>query len=236
VFDALTPESQRRAETNPLRVLDSKAEQDIAATRDAPSILDYLNADSQKHFKAVLSLLEAQGISYTVEPRLVRGLDYYSKTAFEFISADLGAQDALGGGGRYDGLAEQLGETHVPAVGFAAGIERLMIVLDKTGYSFPEPSLDLYIVGMDDASRKWAFETAALLRNKGVSVEIDYADRSVKAQMREANKLNARSVIVIGEEELKQRRAALKSMADGTQEEFAFDELESEIIGRSLKH
>jgi histidyl-tRNA synthetase len=233
VFDVLTPESQRRTETNPLRVLDSKAEQDIVATQNAPSILDFLNDESQKHFDKVLSMLTAQSIDYHIEPRLVRGLDYYSKTAFEFISTDLGAQDALGGGGRYDGLAEQLGEKHVSAVGFAAGLERLMMVLEKVGYTFPETSLDLYIVGMDDATRAWAFKTAASLRKKSISVEIDYAGRSVKAQMREANKLNARYVIVVGEQELQQRKVALKSMDSGSQEEIDFDDLENALIAVS---
>jgi histidyl-tRNA synthetase len=225
VFESLSAESQRRSETNPLRVLDSKAEQDIEATRNAPNIMDYLTAEPKEHFQAVLGMLDSQGIPYVIEPRLVRGLDYYSKTAFEFISTDLGAQDALGGGGRYDGLAEQLGGKPVAAVGFAAGMERLLMVLEKNGYQFPAPALDLYIIGMDDESRSWVFETAAAMRKHGISVEIDYVSRSLKAQMREANKLNAAYVIVVGDQEMKLEKVSLKNMSDGSQEEVDFQSL-----------
>ncbi len=225
VVHRLTPESVHRAETNPLRVLDSKAEQDIEATASAPSILDFLNQESKLHFDAVLSLLARQDIEYSIEPRLVRGLDYYSKTAFEFVSSDLGAQDALGGGGRYDGLAAQLDGGNIPAVGFAAGMERLMLVLERRGYDFPAQKLDLFLIGMDEQSREWVLDKAAELRRAGISVEFDYTSRSVKAQMREANRLGATYVLVAGEQEMANRRATLKTMSDGTQQEVGFDDL-----------
>ncbi|MCB2204336.1 histidine--tRNA ligase [bacterium] len=225
VHDKLSPESQRRAETNPMRVLDSKDERDRELTADAPVILDYLSDSCRTHFEETLALLDGMGIPYEVDPRLVRGLDYYTMTAFEFVSTDLGSQDALGGGGRYDGLVTQLGGKETPAVGFAAGMERLLMVLEKNGYDFPESVPLVYLVGMDDNSRAWAFQTAVQLRGKGIPAELDYAARSVKAQMREANRLNSRYVVLVGEEEMAASTAQVKDMAEGTQEGVEFEKL-----------
>lgn len=222
VYDRLTPESQRRTESNPMRVLDSKDEGDREATAGAPVILDYLSEQCRSHFDRTCRLLDELGISYEIDPRLVRGLDYYTMTAFEFVSADLGSQDALGGGGRYDGLVDQLGGRHTPAVGFAAGVERLLMVLEKNGYAFPASAPLVYLVGMDEQSRAWAFRTAVGLRSQGVATEIDYAGRSVKAQMREANKLGCPYVAIVGENELAEERAQVKDMRQGTQESVEF--------------
>ncbi len=230
VHDDLSPESQRRAETNPMRVLDSKDPRDRELTAGAPEILDYLSDECRDHFHATLALLDAMGIAYEVDPRLVRGLDYYTMTAFEFVSADLGSQDALGGGGRYDGLVSQLGGKDTPAVGFAAGLERLLMVMDKNGYTFPEQSPRVYLVGMDENSRAWAFQQAVSLRRSGVSVELDYAERSVKAQMREANRLGARYVVLAGEAEMQTSTAQVKDMQEGTQESVEFERLAEYFI------
>ncbi|MBN1449300.1 MAG: histidine--tRNA ligase [Bacteroidetes bacterium] len=223
----LSEESRRRTETNPMRVLDSKDPRDRELTANAPVILDYLTDESREHFEQTLALLDDLGISYDIDPRLVRGLDYYTRTAFEFISSDLGSQDALGGGGRYDGLVQELGGKATPAVGFAAGIERLLIVLEKNGYAFPVSEPLVYLIGMDDASRTWAFRTAMTLRRIGVSAEIDYAGRSVKAQMREANKLGSTFVVLVGESEMQAQVAQVKNMRVGTQEGVEFQHLTS---------
>ncbi|PLX22649.1 MAG: histidine--tRNA ligase [Ignavibacteria bacterium] len=233
VYDDLSPESQRRTETNPMRVLDSKNPQDQELTRNAPVILDYLSSECNEHFKETLALLDSLGVPYEIDPRLVRGLDYYTKTAFEFVSADLGSQDALGGGGRYDGLVQQLDGKPTPAVGFAAGIERLLIVLEKKAYEFPVSAPSVYLVGMDDGSRRWAFEQAISFRSSGIAAELDYAGRSVKAQMREANKLGARYVILVGESEMASSTAQVKDMKEGEQEEVAFDELIAYFTSRN---
>ncbi len=217
VYDTLSPESQKRCETNVLRVLDSKDERDQEATMNAPSIIDFLCADCKSHFDLVIQSLDAVGIRYVLEHRLVRGLDYYTKTAFEFISNNLGAQDALGGGGRYDNLIEELGGDPMPAVGYAAGIERLAIVLEKKQFAFSHESTFLYIVGLDDESREFAFQKALELRRNGITTEIDFAHRSLKAQMREANKLQSRFVVIIGDEEMKKQTAVVKTMASGEQ-------------------
>jgi len=225
VHDQLSPESQRRAETNPMRVLDSKNENDRKLTADAPVILDYLTEECRSHFDQTLALLDGLGVAYEVDPRLVRGLDYYTMTAFEFVSTDLGSQDALGGGGRYDGLVDQLGGKATPAVGFAAGIERLLMVLEKNEYAFPTRGPLVYLVGMHDESRAWTFQQAVRLRSIGISVEMDYAGRSVKAQMREANRLQSRYVLIVGEEEMATSQAQVKDMREGTQESIAFEQL-----------
>ncbi|MBL0175407.1 MAG: histidine--tRNA ligase [Ignavibacteria bacterium] len=230
VHDRLTLESQRRAETNPMRVLDSKAPQDIDATMDAPSILDHLSDESRAHFDAVRACLDDFGIPYVIDPRLVRGLDYYTKTAFEFVSTDLGSQDALGGGGRYDGLTEQLGGKATPAVGFAAGMERLLMVLEKSGYTFPSDALSVYIVGLDERSRRWSHVQAVRLRREGIPAECDFTGRSLKAQMREANKRGARHVVIVGEEEMASQRAIVKTMETGEQQSIEFASLLSYFL------
>lgn len=234
VYDELSAESQRRTETNPMRVLDSKDPRDRELTADAPVIIDYLSDDSRIHFEKTCALLTDLGIAYVLDPRLVRGLDYYTKTAFEFVSSDLGSQDALGGGGRYDGLVEQLGGKSTPSVGFAAGIERVLMVMEKNGYAFPTSAPTVYLVGMDEASRVWAFRTAIALRTQGISAEIDYAGRSLKAQMREANKLECCFVAIVGETEMAASQAQIKDMRKGTQESVEFARLTEYFVQNTV--
>lgn len=224
----LSPESQARIEQNPLRVLDSKDERDQKLTASIPLMKDHLCDECRDHFASVQTLLNDLNIPHVVEGRLVRGLDYYTKTAFEITTSHLGSQDALAGGGRYDLLVEELGGKSTPGVGFAAGIERVFITLEKLGKDkFQEAGPVVFFVGMDDKSREWAFLKSCELRMRGISAELDYLNRSVKAQMREANRLHAKFVVVIGEEELKSRSAKLKNMANGEESPISFDRLDS---------
>ena len=227
----LSEDSRRRMEGNPLRVLDSKREEDIRATAEAPSILDFLQEESRQHFATVREMLEVNGIPYDIDPRLVRGLDYYTRTAFEFQGLDLGAQDAIGGGGRYDRLIEEVGGKPTPAVGFGIGLERVLIALEKS-HAPPAaaPELDVYIIGLDDPSRRWAAAMARTLRHAGLSTEHDLLRRSMKAQMREANRRGARLVVIAGENEIAAREAQVKEMQSGTQRGIPFDDLAGELL------
>ncbi len=227
VYDKLTPESQARVESNPLRVLDSKDERDREATKHVPLIKDFLCEECAGHFGVVQSTLTSLAIPYRVDGRLVRGLDYYTKTAFEITSTALGSQDALAGGGRYDLLVEELGGKSTPGVGFAAGMERLMMVLQKTGSVHPAPSSPaLFIAALDGPSRSWAFQEASRLRGRGIVVEVDYLERSLKAQMREANRQNAAHVLVVGDAELQSGTVRLKNMKTGQERSIALDRIE----------
>lgn len=230
VRQQLSPESQLRVEQNPLRVLDSKNDQDQKLTKDAPLIKDHLCAECKTHFEKVLDLLNAAGEDYQIDGRLVRGLDYYTKTAFEITSTALGSQDALAGGGRYDLLAEELGATPTAGVGFAAGMERLMIALERRQSVLPgKQGPTLFIVTLDDQARTWAFQQALKLRKRGIAVELDYGNRSLKAQMREANKQNASYVVVIGEKELRSGSVNLKEMRTGTERSIPIDQLATHV-------
>lgn len=226
VQSQLSSESQARVLKNPLRVLDSKDEKDKELTQNAPLIKDFLCQECKEHFEEVQKLLTNNETKFKIDGRLVRGLDYYTKTAFEITSIALGSQDAVAGGGRYDLLVEELGGKPSPGVGFAAGIERLIMVLDqfqdnnKLGAG---PAL--FIATLDETTRAWAFSQANQLRSKGIAVEVDYLTRSLKAQMREANRQQVKYVIVIGENELKSGEAKLKNMSDGTEATVRLDEL-----------
>ncbi len=206
-----------RFDTNPLRILDCKEEACKKISADAPAITDYLCDDCRAHFQKVKSLLSGQGVEFTVNPRIVRGLDYYTRTVFEFVSTAIGAQGTVCGGGRYDGLVASLGGPETPAVGFGAGIERLMLLMENTAVPFPEePAPLIYIAGMDEASRNLAFSLALDLRKKGVSAEIDHMERSVKAQLKYADKLGVKYVAVIGESEMSTGELNVKNMSDGS--------------------
>lgn len=228
--DSLSDDSRRRMEGNPLRVLDSKRPEDVAATVDAPRILDFLGQESRAHFERTLDLLKGAGADPTVDHRLVRGLDYYSRTAFEYQGLDLGAQDALGGGGRYDTLIEMLGGDPTPAVGLSFGMERLLMAMEHAGL-LPEeaPSTDVFLVALDDDARSWAFSVARSLRSIGMTVGLDPLGRSMKGQMREANRRGAALVVIAGSHELASRAAQVKRMADGQQRSVPFDDLESTV-------
>lgn len=218
IGDKLSPESQRRINTNVLRVLDSKDERDQVLTEAAPRIEEYLCEACGAHFESVKGFLNDLHIPFTVDHRLVRGLDYYTKSAFEIVSTQLGAQDALGGGGRYDALVEDLGGAATPAVGFAAGIERLLIVLEKREMKFPTAAPEAFIVATTGQARAEAFQLAHTLRAKGISVDLDFTDRSFKAQMREANRSGASVTIILGEDERAKGGATIKSMQTGEQQ------------------
>ncbi|HVN49157.1 MAG TPA: histidine--tRNA ligase [Bacteroidota bacterium] len=230
VFDQLSHDSQLRVENNPLRVLDSKDENDKQLTAHAPLIKDYLCDECKNHFVTVRSLLDGAGIKYEIDGRLVRGLDYYTKTAFEITSTALGSQDALAGGGRYDILVEELGGKSTPGVGFAAGIERLLIVLTKLEKNTAIATTPkIFLIGLDEPSRQWAFLKAQELRRSGIGAEIDYLARSIKAQMREANRQQAEYVVVVGESELNSKSAKLKHMQTGEETEVSLDSLEQSL-------
>lgn len=216
-LDALSDDSKRRVEDNPLRVLDSKNPADQVIAAKAPSILDHLDAGDKEHFEELKVLLDAAGIKYEVTPTLVRGLDYYSRTVYELTSSDLGSQDALCGGGRYDGLVRQLGGPDVPAVGFAAGVERLVIVLQKMRGAAERPAIDCYIAVQAQNAQKTLIDLAAGIRNAGSSVMYDLQGRSMKAQMREADRLKSRYVLIIGADELARGEVTLKNMKTGEQ-------------------
>lgn len=212
-----------RFESNPLRMLDCKEEECKKITAGAPKILDYLCPDCKTHFEKVKGILNGCNVQYTVDSGIVRGLDYYTKTVFEFVSEDIGAQGTVCGGGRYDNLFEDLGAQQLPAIGFGAGIERLMLVMENTGVAFPEEQkIRIYIAGMDDNSRAAAIRLASELRGRGISAEVDLMERSVKAQMKYADKLGAEYVAVIGSSELEAGAAAIKKMSDGSSQTVNF--------------
>lgn len=225
-----------RYDKNPLRMLDCKEEGCKKYTAEAPKIIDYLCGECSAHFEGVKSLLSAQGLGYTVNPYIVRGLDYYSKTVFEFVSTAIGAQGTVCGGGRYDGLIEELGGPSMPAIGFAAGIERLLLLMENTGAPFPEEDKPvIYVAGMDEESRAAAFKIATQLRRKGICAEIDHMNRSIKAQFKYADKLGAAYVAAIGGNELSSGEVNLKNMSDGSQETVRIDDIYSYLAARTTK-
>ncbi|MGN0824771.1 MAG: histidine--tRNA ligase [Candidatus Coproplasma sp.] len=232
-LESMCPTCRDRFDKNPLRMIDCKEEGCKKITANAPKILDYLCDDCKNHFEKVKSLLTGLGVEYTVNPDIVRGLDYYTRTVFEFVSTDIGAQGTVCGGGRYDKLISELGGGEVPAIGFAAGLERLILLMDNTSVPFPEkPVPTIYIGGMDDNSRKKAFALTCSLRSKGVAAECDLMNRSVKAQLKYADKCGAKYVAIIGETELESGRVDIKKMADGTRENIALADI-CEYIGKN---
>jgi len=229
--DQLSEISRTRLQNNPMRILDSKEPEDQPLVAGAPSIIDYLNQDCLDHYGKVKAHLEALGISYVEDHRLVRGLDYYTKTAFELTSPDLGSQDALGGGGRYDLLVEELGGQPTPAVGFASGMERFMIACEALGIALGgEPTADVYIACHGDNARAWAVKAAQELRNSGVSTMYDTSGRSVKAQMKEANREGAKWTIVVGESELESGQFVLRNMQVSEEQSLPFASIKSIVV------
>jgi histidyl-tRNA synthetase len=225
-LNELSEISQERFEKNPMRILDSKEEQDQPFIEGAPVITDFLNEETARHYKQVKFLLNDLNISYTEDLHLVRGLDYYTRTAFELISPNLGAQDALGGGGRYDLLIEEVGGQPTPAVGFAAGIERLLIACEELNITLAdEKSLDVYIVTIGNKARRWALSHLPKLRNAGLSASMDYKDRSIKSQMKDADRENARYTIIVGENELNKGKFTLRDMEESEEKSISFDKI-----------
>ena len=205
-----------RLERNPMRILDCKSPVCSAIAKDAPKVLDYICGDCRAHFEGLKKDLDAMGVAYTVNPTIVRGLDYYTRTVFEFVATGIGAQGTVCGGGRYDGLIELLGGAPTPSVGFAMGLERLLLVMEQQGCEFPpERSCTIYIGSMGEAASLKAVELAAGLRAEGFWAECDSVGRSVKAQMKYADKLGAKYSCIIGDNELAEGRARVKRMDTG---------------------
>lgn len=228
--DKLSEDSKKRFDNNILRIFDSKIEIDQKLLADAPALIDQLDDESKNDFDLVKEYLTKINIPFEIDPHLVRGLDYYSKTTFEIISGKVGAQDALLGGGRYDLLAEQLGGKPTPAVGFAAGIERILLACEnENSFKVDELSIDIYLIRIDKELELKVSELASGLRRKGLRVEYDYLQRSVKAQMREANKFNARFALFIGGGEYEEGKMNLKDMKTSEQKLIPIDNI-SEVI------
>jgi len=226
-FDKFSEESKKRFETNILRLFDSKAENDQQIMEDAPLLIEYLDDASLEHFEGVKQTLLDSGIPFEIDPKLVRGLDYYTHTTFEVISGSVGSQSALCGGGRYNLLVEQLGGKPTPGIGFAAGIERIILACEnENSLNLPPESLDLYIVDINRDNSALAAKTALIFRRKGFTVEFDYTGRSVKAQMREANRSNAKFALMLGGDELERGETVLKNMETGDQQILKIDSLE----------
>lgn len=220
-LDNLCDTCKTRYEQNPLRILDCKEEKCKAICAGAPKTIDCLCDDCKEHFESLKACLDALNIPYTVNPMIVRGLDYYTKTVFEVVSDALGAQSAVCGGGRYDYLVEEVGGPSVPAVGFGMGMERLIIMLENMGIKLPEQKTpDVYIASMGDNAFMTAMKLAYALRDEGIYAEFDHVGRSFKAQFKFADKIGAKSVIVIGDSELEKGEYKLKNMRDGS--ELAF--------------
>ena len=225
-FDQLCPTCQSRFETNPMRILDCKSPQDQALVKDAPRMLDYLCDDCRRAFEELQDNLDAMGIAYEIDPGIVRGLDYYTKTAFEFVSDSLGAQSTVCGGGRYDHLSEELGGPPIPGIGFGLGIERLLLTMEADGVEIERPrGADAFIVVMGDAARRRGLALMQDLRRQGYRVEMDLLERSVKNQFKYADRIDARRAIVIGDDELERGAVTIKDMESGEQRSAAFEEI-----------
>ncbi|SDI21146.1 histidyl-tRNA synthetase [Planococcus glaciei] len=223
---------QTRLEKNPLRILDCKVDRDHPLMATAPSLADYLNEESQAYFDQVKMYLDELGIEYVIDPNLVRGLDYYNHTAFEIMSdaEGFGAITTLCGGGRYNGLVEDLGGPESPGIGFAMSIERLLLALEMEKVEIGQSqNLEVYVIAMDDASKKKAFGIIKELRSNGISADMDYTGRKLKAQMKSADRKGAGYVIVMGETEMASGQVALKEMATGEQQTVAFAEIAGTI-------
>lgn len=229
-LDGLCDDCKDRFERSPLRILDCKADADKPYMADAPKITDCLCEECQEHFQSVQKYLTEAGVEFELDPRLVRGLDYYTKTAFEIKYAPLGAQSAVAGGGRYDGLIEEIGGKPTPAVGFATGLERVLLALEKQGL-LPEMdnSTDAFVVALGEAAQLVAFRLLTELRAAGLKANMDYAGRSMKAQMKQANKFNARFALIIGDDEVKEACVQLKDMTNSEQQKVSFDDIISKL-------
>lgn len=226
-IDEFCSDCQRRLEQNPLRILDCKKDHEHELMKTAPSILDYLNEESAAFFDKVKQYLDEMNIEYVVDPTLVRGLDYYTHTAFEMMSdsSGLGAIKTIGGGGRYNGLVEEIGGPETPGIGFGIGLDRVLLAMEAEGITLPvDKSLDCYLVTIGDQSRGKAPSLLHMLRSAGLSADKDYLEKKVKAQFKSADRLNAKFVAVLGDEELENGVINVKDLASGEQKEVALDE------------
>lgn len=225
-YDELCDTCKNRFDKNPMRILDCKSQEDQDLVKDAPNMIDYLCNECASSFEEVKGHLESMGLEYTVNPRIVRGLDYYTKTAFEFVSNKIGAQGTVCGGGRYDNLCQEIGGPPIPGVGFGLGKERLLMLMEANGVEIPEaePS-DVFIVTMGDKGRIKGLEILRELHKKGISAQMDTLARNVKGQFKYAARLNAKKTIVIGDEELEKGVVQIKDMDRHEQQEVSFDNI-----------
>lgn len=233
-IDEFCSDCQNRLEKNPLRILDCKVDREHPLMKTAPSLTDYLNEDSRAYFEALKEMLTIAGITYELDPNLVRGLDYYNHTAFEIMSTaqGFGAITTLCGGGRYDGLSEEIGGPPAPGIGFGMSIERLLLALEaEQAQLVKDDALDVYVVTLGEAAKKEGFHILQQLRSEGIRADMDYLDRKMKAQMKSADRLQSKWVTVIGEEEVEQQIVQLKNMAEGTQQSVTVTELIELIKG-----
>ena len=229
-YEDLSDISKDRFEANPMRIIDSKDITDQRIAKDAPYMLDYLCDDCKAAFEALKTNLDAMGISFVVDPRIVRGLDYYTKTAFEFVTTKIGAQGTICGGGRYDHLVEEIGGPSIPGVGFGLGKERLLILMEQNDIVVDDPNVpDISVSFIGDKARLYALDLVHKLRAGGVSAIIDTLNRNLKGQMKYANKLNARYSVVIGENEIEKGIVTLKNMYSGEQKEISAIDITKEI-------
>ena len=223
--DELCETCNSRLEKNPMRILDCKSPICSKIAGGAPKITDYLCDECKEHFASVQKYLDAAGVEYTVNPTIVRGLDYYTKTVFEFVTDFIGAQGTVCGGGRYDGLIEELGGKHLPSLGFAMGIERLLMLMDKQGIEIPQPSTcDLYVAVMGESASLKSFEIIKAVRSCGLIAETDIVGRGLRAQMKYADKIGAKFSMVLGDNEIEQGKAVIKNMSSGEQTEIVLDD------------
>ncbi|HEX2051101.1 MAG TPA: histidine--tRNA ligase [Actinomycetota bacterium] len=230
--DELAPDDRARVATNPLRTFDSKDPATIAVMTSAPLLTGHLCDECRAHFDAVTGALDALGVAYSLEPRLVRGLDYYTRTAFEFVSGRLGAQNAVGGGGRYDGLAEALGGPRLPGIGFALGLDRIVVARREGGVEPPPPdAVRAFFVALDDDARAAAFRMAVRLRRAGVGADLDFAGRSMKGQLKSAARAGARWAVILGRRELDDGTATVKDLVTGEQSTVPADDVVRVVAG-----
>lgn len=223
--DELCETCNSRLEKNPMRILDCKSPVCSKIAENAPRITDYLCDECREHFAAVQSYLDAAGIEYTVNPTIVRGLDYYTKTVFEFVTDCIGAQGTVCGGGRYDGLIEELGGKHLPSLGFAMGMERLLMVMESQGIEIPDTDeCSLYVATMGEKAKVKAVELVAQVRSSGLIAETDVIGRGLRAQMKYADKIGAKYSLVIGDNEIEQNSAEVKNMTTGEKTTLLLDE------------
>jgi histidyl-tRNA synthetase len=229
----LCEDCQRRLHTNPLRILDCKVETCQEAIADAPRVIDFLCLECQRHFEQVKKYLEMGGLEYSLNPRMVRGLDYYTRTTFEVVSYGLGSQNAVTGGGRYDNLFHEMGGPDIPGIGFAIGMERLVSLLPKEKEFFQYPYL--FIAALGEETLKEAYRIINQLHLQGIRAEVDYEGKSLKSQMRRADKLKAQYVLILGENELKRGKAVLRNMETKSQEEIPTNSI-LEILKEKVRH
>ncbi len=232
-YTQLSDDSKRRLESNPLRILDSKDENDRKISEGAPVIYEHLCNKCKEHFEKLKNTLSDVGIKYEIDSHLVRGLDYYTKTAFEVISPELGSQDAVAGGGRYDLLSREIGGPDIPGVGFALGIERMMLILEKNNYNFGEAQRPfVFIACLNDETKKIGAKLARDLRKTLIPCEIDLLGRSLKSQLKEADRQGSRYVVIIGEDEIKSEKLIVRDMESGVQSYVSVNQILEYILSK----